>query len=138
MSTYVAEKSERTYDAPLADFGTRFMALVIDGLIIGVMAALLSGGGRNAAGTAATFVIGVLYQWYFLTQQNGQTPGKKVMNIRVVKITGEPLTFTDALLRYVGYYIDSAIFGIGWFWAFFDADRQAWHDKLVSTVVVRA
>ena len=137
MSTYT-EKPKRTLDAPLADVGTRLVALIIDGLILGVISAVLSGGGRNYAGGVAGFVIGLIYQWYFLTQQDGQTPGKKLMNIRVIKTTGVPLTFTDVLVRYVGYYINTFCIGIGWLWALFDADRQGWHDKLASTVVIRA
>jgi uncharacterized RDD family membrane protein YckC len=30
------------------------------------------------------------------------------------------------------------VFFIGWFWAFFDADKQGWHDKLAGTYVVVA
>ncbi len=137
MSSYV-DKPKRSLDRPLADVGTRFVALIIDGLILGVITAILSGGGRSSLGGGASFLIGLAYQWYFLTQQNGQTLGKKFLGIRVVKVTGEPLTFTDALVRYIGYYIDSFVFMIGWIWALFDANRQCWHDKLAGTIVIRA
>lgn len=121
----------------LADTGTRFIALVIDGIILGVITGLLFAGGREAGGFVG-FVVGVVYQWYFLTQQNGQTPGKRVMGIRVIKVSGEPLQFADVLVRYVGYYINTAVIMIGWIWAFFDADKQGWHDKLAGTFVVKA
>ena len=58
--------------------------------------------------------------------------------MRVVKTTGEPLTFTDVLVRFAGYYINSFVFGLGWIWAFFDSENQGWHDKLAKTYVVRA
>jgi uncharacterized RDD family membrane protein YckC len=137
MSSY-SNQPRRSLDLPLADVSTRFVALIIDGLILGLISAVLSGGGRSAAGGGAGFIIGVIYQWYFLTQQNGQTPGKKIMGIRVVKVNGEKLEAMDAVLRYVGYYINSFVLMIGWLWAFWDADRQGWHDKIAGTVVIRA
>jgi uncharacterized RDD family membrane protein YckC len=39
-------------------------------------------------------------------------------------------------MRYIGYFIDSFVFGLGWIWAAFDPERQAWHDKLARTYVV--
>ena len=83
------------------------------------------------------FIIGVIYQWYFLTQHNGQTPGKSMMKIRVIKTTGEPLDAATVIVRYVGYYINSIAVMIGWVWALFDSEHQGWHDKLASTYVVR-
>ncbi|NDJ60843.1 MAG: RDD family protein, partial [Chloroflexi bacterium] len=89
-------------------------------------------------GGIISFIIGLGYNWFFWTQWNGQTPGKRLMNIRVIKANGEPLTFTDSLLRYVGYYINTFLLMIGWIWAIFDSNRQGFHDKLASTYVVRA
>ncbi|NJO82613.1 MAG: RDD family protein, partial [Blastochloris sp.] len=78
------------------------------------------------------------YHWYFLTQQNGQTPGKRVMGIRVIKNTGAPLTFSDVLVRYIGYIVNSFVFGLGWIWAIFDGQHRGWHDMMAGTIVVRA
>jgi uncharacterized RDD family membrane protein YckC len=77
------------------------------------------------------------YQWYFLVDRKGQTPGKKMMHLRVVKTDGAPLTSTDVVLRVVGYQVNNVIMGLGWLWALFDANRQGWHDKLASTFVVK-
>ncbi len=140
MSTYTQyEKPKRgsIADYELADVGTRFVALIIDGVILGFITGLLFSSGRGAGGVAS-FIVGVAYYWYFLTQQDGQTPGKRLMHIRVIKVTGEPLQATDVLVRYIGYYIDTVVFMLGWIWALFDRDNQAWHDKLAGTYVVRA
>ncbi len=61
-----------------------------------------------------------------------------MLGIRVIKTDGSMFTFTDALMRYIGYLINSAAFMIGWLWAFYDEDNQGWHDKLARTYVVRA
>lgn len=123
----------------LAGVGTRFIALIIDGFILGIITWVIGLvlGNANTGGIFG-FVIGVAYQWYFLTQQNGQTPGKKIMGIRVIKVTGQPLQGADAIIRYIGYYINSIVIMIGWVWAIFDENSQGWHDKLAGTYVIRA
>jgi uncharacterized RDD family membrane protein YckC len=122
-----------------ASLGTRFIALIIDGIVLAIIYWLLATlTGRVELGSIASFVVGVIYQWYFLTTQNGQTPGKKIMGIRVVKVNGAPLTAADVIIRYIGYYINTAIILLGWIWAIFDADKQGWHDKLAGTYVVTA
>lgn len=130
----------KAYDRyELADLGARFFALVIDGLILGLIGGLLGASRGNwGIGGGLSFIIGILYSWYFWTRYNGQTPGKRVMGIRVVKADGSPLSDADAIIRYIGYYINSAIFMIGWLWALFDSNRQGLHDKIVSTYVVKA
>jgi uncharacterized RDD family membrane protein YckC len=59
------------------------------------------------------------------------------MKIRVIKVDGTPIDDATAIIRYLGYYIDSAIFMIGWLLALFDENRQTLHDKIVSTYVVK-
>ena len=128
---------EKVYE--LADIGERFIALIIDSFIVGALSGIIGAGGGNllTGGSALGFLIGVGFQWYFLTQHTGQTPGKMVMNLRVVKVDGTPITDSDAVLRYIGYLINSAIIGIGWLWAFIDGNKQGWHDKLAKTYVVK-
>lgn len=127
----------RTYE--LADIGERFIALVIDSLIIGFVGGLVGVGGNALwGGGILGFILGAGYQWYFLTQQNGQTPGKMIMNLRVIKVDGTPISDAEAVLRYVGYLINSPIFMLGWLWATWDPNNQGWHDKIARTYVVKA
>lgn len=121
----------------LAEFGPRIIAAIIDGLVLGVIGGLLSPS-AGYAGWGLGFLVQIAYQWYFLTRQDGQTPGKRIMNLKVIKVDGSPLTDSDAIIRTVGYYINSAILMIGWLIALFDSNRQGLHDKLASTYVVKA
>lgn len=128
------EKPKRDYDE-LADLGQRFLAMLIDGFIVGIMVSILSRMG--AAGFALSFVCSVVYTWYFLTRHAGQTLGKRVMHIRVIRKDGEPIDDATAIVRAVTYHISWMIV-IGILWATWDKEHQGWHDKLAGTVVVKA
>ncbi|ADI14906.1 RDD family protein [Truepera radiovictrix] len=120
----------------LAGIGERLIALILDGLLLGVVSGLLFRSDSRLGG-ALGFALGLAYQWYFLTRHQGQTPGKMLLNLRVVKVDGGALTDADAVLRYLGYVLNGLAFGLGWLWALFDANRQGWHDKLADTFVVK-
>jgi uncharacterized RDD family membrane protein YckC len=125
----------------LASVGTRVIALIIDNVILGVISGILGGiSGRNDVGFIVYFIIQTAYQWYFLVNRDGQTPGKSLMHIRVVKVDGSPITASDAVVRSIGYAINSIpfLFGLGWWWALFDNHYQGWHDKLANTYVIKA
>ena len=129
------QKEYTSYE--LADIGPRALAIIIDSIILGVVTGALVGAGRGAGG-GLSFIIGLGYYWYFWTRQNGQTPGKSVMKIRVIKKDGSPIKDADAVIRFVGYYVSAVFVGLGFFWAISDANHQGWHDKLANTYVVKA
>ncbi len=69
----------------------------------------------------------------------GMTPGKWLLRERVLdKMTGELAGFWRMLLRELAKNTISSIpFGLGFLWAIWDRDAQAWHDKIAGTVVVK-
>jgi len=72
-------------------------------------------------------------------KSNGQTIGKKMMKIRIVKEDGTPIGYGDAILRnIIGYIISGALCYLGFIWALFDARKQGFHDKIFKTLVVAA
>lgn len=116
------EQIDLLYD--LAGLGSRFMAIAIDmliqGAVIGALAAVFGFGaalfalnlrdlfGRNSGavlsvGIAVAVLLIFLLTWgYFLIFEliwNGQTPGKRVVGIRVLTTRGEPVTLVHALVR---------------------------------------
>lgn len=125
------------YAYELADVATRFVAILIDGIILGFITGLLVGAGREAGG-GLSIVIHVIYYWFFWTRWDGQTPGKRMMGIRIIKADGTVLSDFDALIRAVGYYLSAMIMGLGYFWALFDEQKRTWHDLISGTVVVKA
>ena len=65
----------------------------------------------------------------------GQTPGKRVLGVRIVRTDGKRLNFWNALRRVLGYIVSSILF-LGYLWILFDNRRQGFHDKLAGTMVV--
>ncbi|MBK9121632.1 MAG: RDD family protein [Chloroflexi bacterium] len=131
MSTEFAERT--TYE--LADLEQRVFAWLIDGAILSI----ISGAGvatAHGVGFGAGLLIGFIYTWFFLTRNNGQTPGKVFMKIRVIKTDGTPIGDADAVLRHIGMIVNY-VSVVGGLWAFIDHDRQGLHDKMAQTYVVK-
>jgi uncharacterized RDD family membrane protein YckC len=137
----------------LAGLGSRFLALLIDGIILAVIGFIINsiiGGAQvttsptgaafaiNTTGSLINLIVGLAYYIVLLPMWNGQTVGKRLMRVRVVKTDGGSITIATAVIRYIGYIINSLVIFIGWIWAFFDSQKQGWHDKIAGTLVVKA
>lgn len=77
-----------------------------------------------------------LYLTVFPSWWNGQTVGKRMMRIRVVRLDGEPITWWVAFERLGGYAAGFATGLLGFAQVFWDANRQGIHDRIVGTVVI--
>jgi len=78
-----------------------------------------------------------LYMTVLLSWWKGQTVGKKLLGIRVVRLDGQPLTWWVAFERAGGYAAGFATGLLGFAQVWWDANRQAIHDRIVGTVVLR-
>ncbi|CAN5914743.1 hypothetical protein BH11PSE8_BH11PSE8_19620 [soil metagenome] len=67
---------------------------------------------------------------------NGQTVGKRLFSLRVVELTGKPMTVLRCLKRYGGYAAGMATGLLGFAQVFWDSNRQAIQDKTAHTVVI--
>lgn len=123
----------------------RFMALVLDPLIalvlyLGAIAVVGGVTGSADAGVVAAVLFPIMYFiWYLTLMRQGLSPGKKLFGLRVIDHqTGEIPGFGKMFVReLVGRSLSGFVFGIGYLWAIFDKNAQAWHDKIAGTVVVR-
>jgi len=68
----------------------------------------------------------------------GQTPGKRLMGIRVLQLDGTALSVWDSFGRYGGYGAGLATGLLGFMQVMWDPNRQAIHDKISATIVVDA
>lgn len=78
-----------------------------------------------------------LYMAITLSAWKGQTVGKRMLKIRVLTLDGEPITWWTAFERAGGYAAGFATGLLGFAQVFWDANRQAIHDRIVGTVVVK-
>ncbi len=169
-----AESVSRPESGPgtyrLAGWWSRVGAALLDGLIIGVGGLLLLAlvgavfsVGFFASDTAgiisvivglmlafgAFAVIALLYAPLMMARTDGQTLGRQAMGIRVIRVSGEPMTFGWAMLREVaikwllfGVVGGSTTLGLAGLvdvlWPLWDEENRALHDFIVGTRVVKA
>ena len=67
----------------------------------------------------------------------GTTIGGIVVNLKVVRLDDQPVTFPVALVRALAAAFSVVVLFLGFFWIAWDKEKQGWHDKIAGTVVVR-
>jgi uncharacterized RDD family membrane protein YckC len=145
------EQTSGAHALEYAGFWRRFAAFVIDAVIVSLLIRVLLPyhdlsiwnldsrwyiipvfALSNLIATAITIVYSVVFLAW-----RGQTLGKMVMNIKVLRGDGSNISAGYALLRYLGYIICGLMLGIGFLWIIFDPRKQGIHDKIADTVVVK-
>lgn len=153
-----------TYATPAArgqygGFWLRFVAAFIDGILVGMVvlpfslmmtfAIGLAGRGVNMPGIGINlvsivvrFVFGALVKWIYeaLMESSSRqaTVGKIALGLKVTDLEGKRISFSRASGRVFGKYISAMIFFIGYIMAGFTERKQALHDMIAGTLVVRA
>ncbi len=89
------------------------------------------------AGVVALYVFPAIAAVLFWVYRSA-TPGKMAISARIVDAdTGQKPSTGQFIGRYFAYLVSLLPLGLGFIWVAFDARKQAWHDKLAGTVVVR-
>jgi uncharacterized RDD family membrane protein YckC len=121
---------------PRAGFWRRFAASFTDGIVL-LIPILILDIVLKGVGEALSLVLVFAYFTYFEGGPRGQTPGKQAFGIRVVSFdTGGPIGYGRGFIRMIGRYLSALVFYLGYFWMLWDREKQCWHDKLASDVVV--
>ena len=147
--------SNQTTEIRYAGFWIRYVAVFIDGLVIGIPVwityfvsafVLISSVGidniKNISFLTKILVQfpGTLIAWIYyvlMTKKYGATLGKKAVGIRVVSDKSKNLTWGQVILREtIGKIISAIILYVGYILAGFTGRKQALHDKIASTTVV--
>ena len=146
-------------ELPLAGIGSRFLAILIDTLIQGAVLFVLAliflglgysfrGAGLGQSSATAVWIVAILIFIYFLLMYgyfilfesiwNGQTPGKRLTHIRVIKDSGQPITAIDAVGRNLLRLVDQLpfVYGIGVLCAWISPQSKRLGDYVAGTVVV--
>jgi len=151
-----------------AGFWMRFVAIIIDVIIVGVVQSFIivpilavagfsfASGIQNGdiseaeavgmfAAAMATMgttiligsIIGILYYVFMETSKFQGTVGKIALGLKVTDLNGEKLDFSKALIRNLGKIVSGMILYIGYIMAGFTEKKQALHDMIASTLVVK-
>jgi len=159
----ILDAPQRAETSEYAGFWLRFAAIFIDGIILAIpmyalqylmlgslfldgqeLAARMEGGdeifffGRFGAYYAITVIV---YWLYFALQESSPqqaTLGKRAVNIKVADYNGDRISFAKATGRYFGKIISALILYIGFIMAAFTERKQALHDIMASTLVVKS
>ncbi len=138
---------------PVAGIGSRFMAALVDTLVIAVLEGLayllmfliLL---RDLAGAWPSWLIGIvgfiafslLYGYYIFFELvwNGQSLGKRWVGLRVIKSDGMPITLAESLVRNLVRIIDflPMLYGVGVVVMFIDSQSRRLGDLAAGTLVV--
>jgi uncharacterized RDD family membrane protein YckC len=141
-------------ELPLAGVGSRFLAIAVDtllqiaasvALVLLLLLVALVAGGQWLAGCVApvvlVFFIFFIYWGYFAffeTIWKGQTPGKRVAHIRVIKESGRPINAFEAIARNLVRVVDflPALYGVGVVCMLLNERNRRLGDFVAGTVVV--
>jgi uncharacterized RDD family membrane protein YckC len=122
---------------PRASFGRRFVAYLIDVILIGIVGGVLVSIFGTGVGYGLDLLVGIAYFGYLEGGPKGQTLGKMALGIRVVDFSsGGPIGYGRGVVRYLGRIISGIVFLLGYLWMLWDKEKQTWHDKIATTVVV--
>jgi uncharacterized RDD family membrane protein YckC len=143
----------------VADVGSRFLAIFVDTLIqfgaiivlsialaqlnrlndLGALPALLPADQFAVVVVIASFLLYVGYFAVFEALWHGQTPGKRLVKLRVVKESGYPLTPIDVLVRNLVRLVDffPAFYSLGVVTMLLNTRARRLGDLAAGTLVVR-
>ncbi len=160
------KKKPVTLQGHYAGFVTRLFAFIMDIFIIMAVTGIASiafglvlnffnltpdnvnassGSGNLASLNYATILVFILLifntiiffgYFIFFWMTSGQTLGKGFMGVRVISMDGRPLSFVQAVVRLIGYWISAVVFFLGFIWITIDDQRQGWHDTMARTYVI--
>lgn len=133
----------------LASIWFRFFAYITDGIIVGSITFLavkpiLALLGFNVSTTywlsvfmVSSVIVGLVY-FTWMTKVWGQTLGKMIFGLRVIRKDGGPLDWLTVIFREVIGKFISKLFGLhlGYIWSIFHPKKQTWHDQIGDTLVV--
>jgi uncharacterized RDD family membrane protein YckC len=141
----VAPPSVKT-ELRFAGFWRRVLAYLIDGLVIlavqvalTLLVFLIAPNDLQAAANIAPVAALIAWAYFALLESSPAraTLGKLALNLFVADLHGDPIGFWRATARYWLKILSSLVVGLGWLMPAFTPRKQALHDLLAGTLVLR-
>jgi uncharacterized RDD family membrane protein YckC len=134
----IDREAEETIDLPPAGLGLRFANLVIDNIVRGIIAAVITGviaamgDPDSSAGLTIVLLLGSMLGYYIVLEGAfGRTIGKFITGTRVVRFDGYKPHLPQIIGRTFARFIPFEPF------SFLGGSGSGWHDSLSGTRVVR-
>jgi uncharacterized RDD family membrane protein YckC len=154
-----------TFDYPVAGIGSRFLAALVDTAVITVLQVIIFGtllwviaqmnnfspfspSDNSSDEKIIYWVFGIIillsfvfywgYYIFFETLWNGQTPGKRIVGLRVIRVDGTPVSLSEVVIRNLVRTIDllPLAYGVGVVTMFISQNSRRLGDLAAGTVVV--
>ena len=137
-----------------AGFWIRFGALFIDNLIISIVSCIINlcfiliffgpsfhnkslQAGIISSVYGFSLLLNIIYYAGFESSKWQATLGKRAFGLKVTNLEGQRISLRRAICRYLAKFLSWLILAIGFIMAGFTQRKQALHDFIVNTVVVR-
>ncbi len=114
-----------------AGFWIRFLAFVIDSVIVGLACGMIGFGNPDGGGLL------LLYQAILIGIWKGQTLGKRACQIRIISTDGSYVTLGQSFGRALSQILCVLTFMIGYIMVGFDDRKRGMHDRIAGTLAVR-
>jgi uncharacterized RDD family membrane protein YckC len=118
---------------PRAAFVERLAAFALDAILIAIVVQVLD---VRHDEMRVGFLLALAYHVTFWTLK-GTTLGGIICQLRLVRTDGTLVGFPEALVRGLTGIFSLMVLGIGFLWILRDPERQAWHDRVAGTYVVK-
>ncbi|MBI5351122.1 MAG: RDD family protein [Chloroflexi bacterium] len=146
-----------TFDYDIAGIGSRFLAALVDTALLLVLQVLIIGtlilfitifsdvdlvSMMSAWVFAALGLVSFIFLWgyyiFFEILWNGQSPGKRWVGLRVIRVDGTPITASEAVIRNLVRIIDllPTAYGVGVVTMFANSNSRRVGDFAAGTIVV--
>ena len=135
-------------DPQYAGFWRRVAAVIVDGLLLGIIGGGLGAilhldapsgatGWQSRPQDALSALIGLFYYVAMESSHYQATLGKMALSIKVTDIEGNKITLAKAIIRYLSKILSGIILGIGFLMVAFTEKKQGLHDMIAGTLVVK-
>lgn len=93
------------------------------------------GSGNPLMSTYLLFLSFFFYGWFWT--HGGQTLGMRAWRLQIRNLREGPVTWLQALLRYLVAIPSALLGGLGYFWMLIDGRKLTWHDRYSETTIVQ-
>ena len=152
MTDNLEQKNNASNEIEYAGFGVRVVATLVDSMITAPFLLIvayffasnielnlnefLSDKQYKTTLDMISLGISAPYIVYFLSSKSQATPGKALMKIQVVNVSGAKISPFKAFGRFLGTILSTITLGIGFLFVLFHPQRAALHDLICNTRVI--